>query len=102
MIYILSWTTKKHQKILSRLLHSKLKKIQALFKDLHRNLRTFQGKMEFKDFSRTSPKIQGLFKTAQTLCLHLSDTFAYHSAHNNLFLMLRGIHKFKKVSHKKV
>ena len=51
-IYILSWTTKKHQKILSRLLHSKLKKIQALFKDLHRNLRTFQGKMEFKDFSR--------------------------------------------------
>ena len=52
MIYILSWTTKKHQKILSRLLHSKLKKIQALFKDLHRNLRTFQAKMEFKDFSR--------------------------------------------------
>ena len=50
MIYILSWTTKKHQKILSRLLHSKLKKIQALFKDLNRNLRTFQGKMEFKDF----------------------------------------------------
>ena len=26
--------------------------IQGLFKDLHRNLRTFQGKMEFKDFSR--------------------------------------------------
>ena len=61
MIYILSWTTKKHQKILSRLLHSKLKKIQALFKDLHRNLRTFQGKwnsrtfqglpLKFKDFS---------------------------------------------------
>ena len=102
MIYILSWTTKKHQKILSRLLHSKLKKIQALFKDLHRNLRTFQGKMEFKDFSRTSPKIQGLFKTVQTLCLDLSDTFAYRSAHNNLFLMLRGIHKFKTVSHKKV
>ena len=43
--------------------HSKLKKIQGLFKDLHRNLRTFQGKMEFEDFSRTSPKIQGLFKT---------------------------------------
>ena len=65
--FILSWTTKKHKKILSRLLHSKLKKIQALFKDLHRNLRTFQGKMEFKDFSRTSPKIQGLFKTVRTL-----------------------------------
>ena len=50
MIYILSRTTKKHQKTLSRLLHSKLKKIQGLFKDLHRNLRTFQGKMDFKDF----------------------------------------------------
>ena len=101
MIYILSWPSKKHQNILFRPLHSELKKIQRLFKDLHMNLRTFQGKMEFKDFSRTSPKIQGLFKTVQTLCLHLSDTFAYRSAHNNLFLMLRGIHKFKKVSHKK-
>ena len=49
MIYILSWTTKKHQKTLSRPLHSKLKKIQGLFKDLNRNL-------------RTSPKIQGLFR----------------------------------------
>ena len=67
MIYILSWTTKKHKKILSRPLRSKLKKIQGIFKDLHRNLRTFQGKMEFKDFSRTSPKIQGLFKTVRTL-----------------------------------
>ena len=53
MIYILSWTTKKRQKTLSRPLHSKLKKIQGLFKDLHRHLRTFQGKMEFKDISRT-------------------------------------------------
>ena len=53
MIYILSWTTKKHQKNLSRPLHSKLKKIQGLFKDLHRNLRTFQGlPFEFKDFPR--------------------------------------------------
>ena len=52
MIYILSWTTKKHQKILSRPLRSKLKKIQGLLKDLHGNLWTFQGKMEFKDFSR--------------------------------------------------
>ena len=68
MIYILSWTTKKHQNILSRPLPSKLKKIQGLFKDfakiqgpfkdLHRKLRNFQGKMEFKDFSRTSAKIQ--------------------------------------------
>ena len=52
MINILSYTNKKHQKILSRPLHSKLKKIQGPFKDLHRNLRTFQGKMEFKDFLR--------------------------------------------------
>ena len=42
MVYILSWTTKKHQKTLSGLIHSKLKKIQGLFKDLHRQLRTFQ------------------------------------------------------------
>ena len=38
--------------------HLKLKKIQGLFKDLHRNSRPFQGKMEFKDFSRTPPEIQ--------------------------------------------
>ena len=67
MVHILSWTTKHHQKTLSMPINSKLKKIQGLFKDLHRNLRTFQGKMEFKDFSRTSPKIQGLFKTVRTL-----------------------------------
>ena len=52
MIYILSWTTKKHQNTLFRPLHLKLKKIQGLFKDLQRNLRIFKGKMEFKDFSR--------------------------------------------------
>ena len=67
MIYILSWPNKKHQKTLSRPLHSNLTKIQGLFKNLHRNLRTFQGKMEFKDFSRTSPKIQGLFKTVRAM-----------------------------------
>ena len=75
MIYILSWTTKKHQIVLSRLPHSKLKNIQGLFKDLHRNLRTFQGKMEFKDCSRTSPKIQGLFTTVRTLCYYRENTF---------------------------
>ena len=32
MIYILSWTTKKHKKTLCRPLHSKLKKLQGLFK----------------------------------------------------------------------
>ena len=71
MVHILSGTTKHHQKTLSMPLNSKLKKIPGLFKDLHRNLRTFQGKMEFKDFSRTSPKIQGLFKTVRTLTMQL-------------------------------
>ena len=64
IIYILSWPHKKHQKTLSRPLDSNFKKIQGLFKDLHRNLRTFQGQMEFKDFSRTSLK----FKDFSRLC----------------------------------
>ena len=55
--------------LVSTPLFLKLKKIQGLFKDLHRNSRTFQGKMEFKDFSRTPPKIQGLFKTVRTLVI---------------------------------
>ena len=52
MIHILSWTTKKHKKkLLSRPLHSKLKKIQGLFKEKW-NSRTFQGlPLKFKDFS---------------------------------------------------
>ena len=40
---------------------------QAISFKAEENSRTFQGKMEFKDFSRTSPKIQGLFKTVRTL-----------------------------------
>ena len=72
MIYILSWTTKKDKKTLSRPLHSKLKNIQGLFEDLHRNLKTFREKMDLKDFSRTSPKIQGLFKNVRTLCKELN------------------------------
>ena len=56
-----------HSKLVSMPLLLKLKKIQGLFKDLHRNSRTFPGKMEFKDFSRTPPKIQGLLKTVRTL-----------------------------------
>ena len=51
MIYILSWTTKKHQKNLSRPLHSKFKKIYGLFKEKW-NSRTFQGlPLKFNDFS---------------------------------------------------
>ena len=34
--------------------------------------------MEFKDFSRTSPKIQGLFKTMRTLLVVGSNSH-YHS-----------------------
>ena len=57
MIHILSWTTKKSSKNTFRA--SKFK--------VEENSRTFQGKMEIKDFSRTSPKIQGLSKTVHTL-----------------------------------
>ena len=64
MIYILSWTTKKYQNTLFRPLHLKLKKSQGLFKDLHRNLRIFQGKIEFKDFSKLPLK----FKDFSRLC----------------------------------
>ena len=66
MIYICLGQPKSIKKLFRGPLHSKLKKIQGLFKDLHSHLRTFQGKMEFKDFLRTSPKIQGLFKTVPT------------------------------------
>ena len=71
MIHILSWTTKTHQKTLSRALQTKLKKIQGLFKGLHRNLRTFQGKwnlrtcqglhLKFKDFSRLCEPCLAIF-----------------------------------------
>ena len=63
MIYILSWTNKKHQTILSRPLHSKLKKIQGLAQ-------------KFKDFSRKNG-IQGLFKTVRVL-LELVLAFFTH------------------------
>ena len=43
------------------------KSFQATTFKVQENLRTFQGKMEFKDFSRTSSKIQRLFKRGQTL-----------------------------------
>ena len=48
MIYILSWTTKKHlKKKLSRPLHSKLKKIQGL-------------PLKFKDFQDRANPVTGL------------------------------------------
>ena len=62
MIYILLGQPKSVKKILSRLLHSKLKKIQGLFKGLAQ---------KFKDFSRKNGIqglfLKGLFKTVQTL-----------------------------------
>ena len=69
IICILSWTTKKHQKALSRPLHSKLKKIQGLFKEKW-NSRTFQGlPLKFKDFSRLREPCQyvRVYKTIFTL-----------------------------------
>ena len=71
-------------------LHLKWKKIQGLFKDLHRNSRTFQGKMAFKDFSRTHPEIQGLFKTVRTL-IHIKLSWKRNNS-NFAVLEIREIH----------
>ena len=49
----------------------KAKENSRTFQGLSQKLRSFQRKMEFKDFSRTSPKIQGLplkFKYFSRLC----------------------------------
>ena len=97
MIYILSRTTKKHQKTLSRPLHSKLKKIQGLFKDLHRNLRTFQGKwisrtfqglsLKFKYFSRLcEPCLSGLINLINFGCAVLARAAGTPSINNRGFL----------------
>ena len=56
MIYIPSWTTKKHKK--------------KLFPGHY-----IQSWKKFKDFSRTSPKIQGLLKTVWTLCGYYPVSF---------------------------
>jgi len=62
MIYVLSWTSKEHQKTLSRPLHLKLKKIQGLFKACTEISGLFKEKwssgtlqglpLKFKGFSR--------------------------------------------------
>ena len=58
MIYILSSTTRKALK----------NTFQATTFKVQENSRTFQGLAQtFKDFSRASPKIQGLFKTVSAL-----------------------------------
>ena len=40
---------------------------QATTFKVEENSRSFREKMKFKDFTRSHPKIQGLFKTARTL-----------------------------------
>ena len=53
MIYILSWTTKKHQKNSFRASTFKVEENQGLFSQRKTNSRTFQGlSLKFKDFSR--------------------------------------------------
>ena len=68
-VYSVLDSQKSLKKTLPRPLHTfKVEENSKTFQDLHRNLTTFQGKMESKDFSRTFPKIQGFFKTVWTLC----------------------------------
>ena len=68
MIYILSWTIKRHQKNLSRSLHLKLKKIQGLFKGLHINLRTFQGLFKTVRALKQLRVITGIVCLRNVLC----------------------------------
>ena len=56
------------------------------------NSRTFQGKMEFKDFSRTSPRIQGLFKTLQTYnCKNLLYSKTFRSGNTLVIYLTPGV-----------
>ena len=83
MIYILSWTIKKHQKTLSRLIHSKLKKIQGLAQ-------------KFKALSRTSPKIQGLLKTVRALLTITRPDMTMNSTTGHVYFYMATIVKKKK------
>ena len=56
---------------------------------VYRHSGTFQGKIEFKDFSRTPPKIQGLFKTVRTLFVHINKPLTYQ---NQLLLNFHVMH----------
>ena len=56
---------------------SMLGKIQGLFKTVEWNSRTFQGFLAIQDFSRIPYKIQGLFKTSQTLFKALSTLICF-------------------------
>ena len=65
MIYTLLLDNQKALKTVSRPLHSKLKKFLRLFKDLHRNLRTFKKKWN----SRTPPENSKTFQDCANLGL---------------------------------
>ena len=67
MISILSWTTKKHQKNSFQATTFKVEENSRTIQGLAQKFKDFSRKMEFKDFSRASPKIQGLFKTVRAL-----------------------------------
>ena len=54
--------------LLSTLLHLKVEENSRTFQGLTQKFKDLsRKKMEFKDFSRTPTKIQGLFKTVRTL-----------------------------------
>ena len=65
MIYILKTVLDKQKasKNSFQVTTFKVEENSRTFQGLAQKLRIFEGKMEFKDFSRTFPKIQGLFKT---------------------------------------
>ena len=87
MSFILSSTTQKALKNTFQPTSSKLKKIQGLFKDLHRNLRTLQEKWN----STTSPKIQGLFKTVRTLYYFKENLHCSYVQLENMKTMLKCV-----------
>ena len=69
MIYILSSVldNQKASKNSFQATTFKVEENSRTFQGLAQNFKAFPRKMEFKDFSRTSPKVQGLFKTVRTL-----------------------------------
>ena len=68
MIHILSWTTQKHQKNTFQANTFKVEEKSGTFQGLAQKFKDFsRKKWNSRTFPRTSPKIQGLFKTVRTL-----------------------------------
>ena len=63
---------KDNQKAVTNTFQGTTFKFEGSFQDLYRNVRTFQEKMEFKDFSRTPPKV----KIVRTLFLSDQKSFS--------------------------